>query len=94
MSCNAPSCSPDFLCAPCFAAAVEPGSARPKVRCNDPSCAAEIERKDGSRCGGVLFGLRDESVGCGRFFCGDHAVGKRGPFFCRPCWEARKAARP
>lgn len=62
-------------------------------RCCHPDCTATVRRTaDGSRCGGVLFGVRDGSVGCGRFFCDAHLVGKLGPFFCRPCWEARRAS--
>jgi len=60
--------------------------------CNEKECQAQVERSsDGSRCGGVLFGTRDDpGDGCGRFFCGEHLVGHRGPFYCQPCWDKRK----
>lgn len=58
--------------------------------CNAGSCPVTVTRRDGQRCGGVLFGTRDHAGGCGLFFCDGHLVGRRGPFYCDPCWEVCK----
>jgi hypothetical protein len=63
--------------------------------CNEPGCTRLIEGPNwrGQRCGGILFGTTaDPGIGCGKFFCGTHSVGRLGPFYCRPCWEAGKAS--
>lgn len=65
---------------------------RPRIeQCCSRECEEEVEAIDGQRCGGLLFGTRDDSgFGCGRFMCDDHLVGKSGPFYCHRCWAARK----
>ena len=70
---------------------------RPEFRgewCNEAACERSTPRADGNRCGGVLFGVREESVGCGRFFCDKHLVGHAGPFYCGPCWGGRGERMP
>lgn len=61
-------------------------------RCNEHGCTTLVERRDAARCGGILFGVQDGSVGCGHFFCDEHMVGSIGPYYCRPCRAAMKAA--
>lgn len=60
-------------------------------RCYYWKCDATFERKDESRCGGLLYGTRDDpGVGCGRLFCEEHLVAGVDPFYCRGCWEQAK----
>jgi hypothetical protein len=47
----------------------------------------QCERTIVGVCGGVLY---PEGSGCGRPFCGEHLIGKLGPYYCRTCWDARK----
>lgn len=63
-----------------------------KEPCLQAGCEAMVERKDGHRCGGVLFGTKDQMPrSCGGFFCDRHLWGKLGPFRCAACHAAHKA---
>lgn len=60
-------------------------------QCCYGTCSVAVPAK--SRCGGVLFGTRDDpGYGCGRIFCDNHLIGRAGPYYCTKCWERRKAA--
>lgn len=53
-------------------------------------CEKSVKARPGNRCGGVLFGTRDDpGDGCGRFFCSEHLVGTLGPYYCHGCWAKR-----
>lgn len=61
--------------------------------CREPGCEALVKRRDGSRCGGVLFGTKDQMPhSCGGFFCDRHLWGRAGPFRCLSCHNAMKEA--
>ena len=63
-------------------------------KCLQPNCDAHVERHDGHRCGGVLFGTVDQMVfSCGKFFCDRHLWGKNGPFRCETCHAVFKGCR-
>lgn len=60
--------------------------------CTEPGCTREQE----TICGGILHEDRGDgfgSEGCGRPFCNEHVIGHLGPFYCPPCWAAKKAGR-
>jgi hypothetical protein len=62
-----------------------------KERCLEEACETTMIARPGNRCGGVLFGTRDDpGHGCGGFFCAGHLVGRAGPFYCSLCWEGKK----
>lgn len=62
-------------------------------RCRHNDCGAMVERRDGNRCGGILFGTNDQMEhSCGGFFCDSHLLSRMGPFRCPACHAARKRA--
>lgn len=64
-------------------------------RCTHDNCTTLVRRTiSGPRCGGLLFGTRDQAAhSCGRILCDAHMLG-RGIFRCQPCHDRYKADRP
>lgn len=61
-------------------------------QCLESGCATAVERSDIARCGGILFGTRDQmEFSCGGFFCNAHLWQKAGPAYCSKCRTRRKA---